>query len=167
MLFFYICSCIMVVESGRKWVKVVNMFIGEYRHSRDSKGRIIIPARFREDLGDKVILARGLDGCINLYTPEQWGKLLAELQKLPSTKKETRMYIHMFTSRASECEFDAQGRVLMPQSLIQEAAIEKNCVVVGVMDHVEIWASDRWDAYYANASENFEELAEQLTEFIR
>ena len=143
------------------------MFIGEYRHNTDNKGRIIIPARFRDDLGDRVVLTRGLDGCITVYTLTQWDKVLEGLRVLPTTKKESRMYIHMLTAKAAECEFDAQGRVLLPQSLIQEAAIEKECVVIGVVDHVEIWSSQRWDNYYADASASFETIAEQLTEYVK
>jgi MraZ protein len=143
------------------------MFIGEYRHNTDNKGRIIIPARFRDDLGERVVLTRGLDGCITVYTLTQWDKVLEGLRVLPTTKKESRMYIHMLTAKAAECEFDAQGRVLVPQSLIQEAAIEKECVVIGVVDHVEIWSSKRWDNYYADASASFETIAEQLTEYVK
>ncbi len=143
------------------------MFIGEYRHNTDNKGRIIIPARFRDDLGERVVLTRGLDGCITVYTLAQWDKVLEGLRVLPTTKKESRMYIHMLTAKAAECEFDAQGRVLLPQSLIQEAAIEKECVVIGVVDHVEIWSSLRWDNYYADASASFETIAEQLTEYVK
>lgn len=143
------------------------MFIGEYRHNTDNKGRIIIPARFRDDLGESVVLTRGLDGCITVYTLAKWDKVLEGLRVLPTTKKESRMYIHMLTAKAAECEFDAQGRVLLPQSLIQEAAIEKECVVIGVVDHVEIWSRQRWDNYYANASASFEAIAEQLTEYVK
>ena len=83
------------------------MFIGEYRHNTDNKGRIIIPARFRDDLGERVVLTRGLDGCITVYTLAQWNKVLEGLRVLPTTKKESRMYIHMLTAKAAECEFDA------------------------------------------------------------
>ena len=143
------------------------MLMGVYRHNTDSNGRIIIPARFREELGDRIILARGLDGCITGYTLQQWENILNELRSLPNTKRESRMYVHMLVAKAAECEFDAQGRVLIPNSLIQEAAIEKESVVVGVVDHFEIWSSTRWDAYYANASASFEEIAEQLTEYVK
>ena len=143
------------------------MLMGEYRHNTDSKGRIIIPARFREELGDRIILARGLDGCITGYTLQQWENILNELRSLPNTKRESRMYVHMLVAKAAECDFDAQGRVLIPNSLIQEAAIEKECVVIGVVDHVEIWSSQRWDTYYADASASFETIAEQLTEYVK
>lgn len=143
------------------------MFIGEYRHNTDNKGRIIIPARFRDDLGDRVVLTRGLDGCITVHTLAQWAKVLEGLKVLPTTKRESRMYIHMLTAKAAECEFDGQGRVLLPQSLIVEAEIDKECVVIGVVDHVEIWSRHRWDSYYADASASFETIAEQLTEYVK
>jgi MraZ protein len=143
------------------------MFMGEYRHNIDVKGRIIIPVRFREELGDSIILTKGLDGCITVYTQEQWVSILEQLKKLPNTKKESRMYVHMLTARAAECEFDIQGRILLPQPLMEDAQIEKECVVIGVADHVEIWSRKRWDAYYSLASESFEDVAEQLTEFVK
>jgi MraZ protein len=145
----------------------MTMFMGEYRHNADKKGRIIIPVRFREALGESIIATKGLDGCIAIYTQSQWNVILEGLQKLPTTKKESRMYIHMLTARAALCEFDAQGRILIPKPLMEDAQIDNECVVIGVADHVEVWAKDRWDSYYASASENFEEVAEQLTEFIR
>lgn len=143
------------------------MFMGEYRHNTDSKGRIIVPVRFREELGSTVILTKGLDGCITVYTQAQWEEILNQLRKLPNTKKESRMYIHMLTARAAECEFDGQGRILLPQPLMEDAGIDKECVVIGVADHVEIWSRPKWEAYYANASASFEEVAEQLTEFVK
>lgn len=153
-----------MVTNGRKWVKI--MFIGEYRHNLDNKGRIIIPAKFREQLTNNIILTRGLDGCITVYTQQQWQRIYEELQKLPTTKKESRMYIHMLTSKAAEVEIDKQGRVLIPSSLIEEADIEKASVIVGAADHFEIWSEERWDNYYAQASESFEEIAEKLTDFL-
>ena len=96
----------------------------------------------------------------------QWDAVFEQLKRLPSTKRETRMYIHMLTSKAAECELDSQGRILLPAALITESKIEKECVVVGVADHVEIWAKERWDDYYNEASASFEDVAEQLTEFL-
>lgn len=145
----------------------MTMFMGEYRHSADKKGRIIIPVRFREALGSSIVATKGLDGCITVYTLKQWELILEGLQKLPTTKKESRMYIHMLTSRATQCDFDAQGRILLPSPLMEDAQIAKDCVVIGVADHVEIWSKDRWESYYESARQKFEEVAEQLTEFIK
>jgi MraZ protein len=143
------------------------MFMGEYRHNTDSKGRIIVPARFRDELGNLLILTKGLDGCITVYTPKQWERIIEQLYKLPNTKIESRQYSRMLTARAAECEVDGAGRILIPQNLMEEAAIVKECVVLGVADHVEIWSSLRWKAYSEKASDAFESVAEELTEFIK
>lgn len=142
------------------------MFMGEYRHNLDAKNRIIIPSKYREELGSTFIVTRGLDGCLTLYTLEKWDGIFNQLKKLPSTKRESRLYIHMLTSQASECEIDNQGRISLPSYLIKEAKIEKECVVVGVGDHVEIWDKDNWEKYFEVASESFEDIAEQLTDFF-
>ena len=143
------------------------MFIGEYRHNIDAKGRIIIPVKFRAQLAENMIVTKGLDGCLTLYSHEEWAEILEQLKKLPNTKRESRKYVHMVTAKAAECELDSQGRILLPTPLIEEAGILKECVVVGVADHVEIWARERWDSYYEEASDSFEDIAEQLTDFLR
>lgn len=142
-------------------------FMGEYRHNTDSKGRIIMPARFRDALGSSMILTKGLDGCIYVYTNDRWEAILAELQKLPTTKRESRMYIHMVTAKAAEVEVDNTGRILIPQPLMEDAAIQKEVVIVGVASHVEIWAKARWEAYAAEAGASFEAVAETLTEYFK
>jgi len=157
----------MVVESGTKCHKVVNlMFMGEYAHQLDNKGRLIIPAKFRELLGDKMIINRGLDGCLNVYSLTQWETILNQLKQLPTTKKESRMYVHMMTAKAAIVDVDSAGRVLLPASLINEAALVKACVIVGVVDHCEIWSEERWATYYESASASFETVAESLTDFL-
>ena len=145
---------------------MILMFMGEYQHKIDAKGRITVPANFRDELGETMIVTRWLDGCLAIYTDEQWKQVYENLKKLPSTKREARMYTHMIMSKAAECDLDAQGRIRIPTHLSEEANLIKDCVVVGVSDHVEIWDKERWDAYYAQASENFEDIAESLTEFF-
>lgn len=140
--------------------------MGEYQHNLDSKGRIIVPAKFREQLGDIMIVTRWLDGCLAIYTQDQWQVVYEKIKQLPSTKREARRFVHMIMAKASECEADTQGRIRIPAPLIKEAQLDKNCIVVGVSDHVEIWDQTRWDEYYATASEDFEEIAETLTEFF-
>lgn len=142
------------------------MFIGEYAHNLDAKGRIIIPAKFREALNTSFILTRGLDGCLTIYSKEQWEKIFEKLNKLPSTKKATRQYIHMLTSRATECTLDNQGRIQIPSFLSKPVNIIKECAIVGVNDHIEIWNKEVWEAYYDEASESFEEVAEELSELL-
>lgn len=138
------------------------MFIGEYNHKLDSKGRITLPSKFRELLGEKVVVTRGIDGCISVHTMEDWNEIYEKLKKLPTTKKEVRAYIHLIASKACECEFDGQGRILLPSSLIKDAALSKECVVVGSISHAEIWDLDRWNTHYESAAENFEEIAQSL-----
>jgi MraZ protein len=142
------------------------MFMGEYAHQLDNKGRLIIPAKFREVLGDKMVINRGLDGCLNVYSLASWELILNQLKGLPTTKKESRMYMHMMTAKAALVEVDNAGRVLLPAPLIQEAGLSKACVIVGVVDHCEIWSEERWSAYYDHASESFETIAESLTDFL-
>ncbi len=142
------------------------MFIGEYRHNLDNKNRVIVPAKFREELGDTFVVTKGLDGCLTIYTTVQWTMLLEKLQKLPSTKRETRLYIRSLTSKATECECDTQGRIKLPPYLLAEGGLEKECVIVGVAEHVEIWNPQSWEGYCQQADESLEDIAEQLTDFL-
>lgn len=142
------------------------MFIGEYQHNLDAKGRIIIPSRFRDELHSTFVLARGLDSCLTIYSVEQWNKMFEEINKLPTTKKNARMYVRMLTSTATECAPDNQGRIQIPSFLSKPVNITKECVVIGANNHVEIWDKATWDAYYDEASNNFEDIAENLSELI-
>ena len=141
--------------------------MGQYSHNVDLKGRIIIPAKFREELGNVIVVTRGLDGCLSVYTQKQWQTIYEQLIKLPSTKKESRMYIRTFMANAAECEFDQQGRILLPPALIQTALIPKECIVIGSGDHIEIWSKQRWFDFAEVADESLEAIAESLTEFVR
>ena len=143
------------------------MFIGEYSHTLDAKGRLIIPSIFREELHTSFILTRGLDGCLTIYSLKQWEKIFEEINKLPDTKKDTRKYVRDLTSNATECALDAQGRILIPDNLLQAVAIEKDCVVVVANDHIEIWNEEAWKKYYEDAAKNFEDVAENLTDLLQ
>ena len=143
------------------------MFIGEYYHNLDAKGRIIIPAKFRDELNGTFILTRGLDGCLTIYSTEKWEKIFEEINKLPETKKATRQYIRMLTANACECTLDNQGRILIPANLSGSVNNTKECVVVGANSHVEIWDKATWNAYMDDASENFEDIAESLSDLIQ
>jgi len=142
------------------------MFIGEYQHNLDAKGRIVIPGKFRDELHTSFILARGLDGCLTIYSLKQWEKLFEEVNKLPTTKKAARQYIRMLTSTASECTLDNQGRIQIPSFLAKPVNITKECVVIGANDHIEIWDKATWDNYYLDASHNFEDVAENLSDLL-
>ena len=143
------------------------MFMGEYRHSLDSKNRLIIPSRFRDELGDTFVITRYLDGCLTVYTEAQWETITSKLGSIPLTSKAGRQFSRIFLSKAVSCQPDGQGRVQLPQSLIKAAEIDRKCVVIGTGDHVEIWSEERWDAYSDIPDDSFEEAAETLTEFLR
>ena len=142
------------------------MFIGEYKHNLDTKGRIIIPSKFRDELHATFILARGLDSCLTIYSLKQWEKLFEEVNKLPTTKKAARQYVRMLTSTSTECSLDNQGRIIIPSFLAKPVNINKECVVIGANDHIEIWDKDTWDVYITDASNNFEEVAENLSDLL-
>ena len=143
------------------------MFIGEYSHNIDAKGRLIIPSKFREELHNSFILTRGFDGCLTIYSVTQWEKLIEEINKLPETKKDARKYSRALTANASECTLDNQGRILIPGNLMKIANITKECVIVGANNHVEIWDKATWDAYLEEANKNFEDVAENLSDLFQ
>lgn len=143
------------------------MFIGEFHHSIDDKNRIIIPSKFREELDNSFILTRGVDNCLTIYSNDQFNNLIDEMDKLPSTNRSARKYIHVITTRANECEVDKQGRIQIPAYLKEEVGITKECAVLGVKDHVEIWDAETWKHYYDDANENFEDVADELSEYLR
>ncbi len=141
------------------------MFMGEYRHSIDDKGRIIVPSRFRDDLGTSFVITRGMDNCLFAYPMEEWKALEQKLKNLPFTKADARSFTRFFFSGASECELDKQGRVNIPNHLLQFAEIEKECVVIGVSNRVEIWSESVWQSYFDNSKGSFEEISEKLVDF--
>jgi MraZ protein len=150
-----------VVNSGRKWV--IGMFMGQYLHNLDEKGRIIIPTKIRDQLTSSVVVTIGFDKCISLYSMEGWEKFQTSLLALPNTMQDARKNIRVLVGSASTQEFDKQGRINLPSNLLQEATISKECIILGVLDHIEIWAKESWDAYYAEASSTLEDVAEKLS----
>ena len=124
------------------------MFMGEFQHNVDTKGRIIVPSKFREELGTSFVITRGLDKCLFAYPMEEWKLLEEKLKKLPLTKKDARAFTRFFFSGAVECEVDKQGRINIPPPLRKYAAREKECVVIGVSDRVEFWAEGLWEDYF-------------------
>ena len=143
------------------------MFKGQFRHSLDSKNRLIIPAKLRDGLGETFTVTKGLDGCLSVYTQDRYEAMVAQVSRIPATKKEARMYLRMLTVNATDCSFDSQGRIQLPQFLLEQAHITKGTVIVGVADHVEIWSEEQWDSYEDMASESMESVAETLTEFLQ
>lgn len=141
------------------------MLLGEYKHNVDAKGRLIIPSKFREDLGERFIVTRGLDGCLFGYPMAEWTTLESKLKQLPLAKKESRAFTRFLYSAATECSLDKQGRINLPNPLINHASLEKACYVIGVSDRIEIWSEERWDAFSQRANESFEEIAEEMIDF--
>ena len=138
------------------------MFMGEFRHTIDEKGRLIMPSRFRDGLGDRFVATRGLDRCLFVYPMSEWASLEEKLESLPFTRAEARAFTRLFLAGAAECEVDRQGRFLVPANLRQYAGIEKEVVIIGVSNRVEIWSESEWELYLEKAGERYEELAENL-----
>ncbi|WP_310605510.1 division/cell wall cluster transcriptional repressor MraZ [Anaerosporobacter sp.] len=138
------------------------MFMGEHNHTVDAKGRVIIPAKFREELGDEFVLTLGLDGCLFVYPNDEWASFVNELKGLPGSK-EARQLQRYFMAGAAACEVDKQGRFLIPQKLREHAGLDKELVLVGVLNKIEIWSKERWESN--NTYENMDEIAEHMSEF--
>ncbi|MFE0441888.1 MULTISPECIES: division/cell wall cluster transcriptional repressor MraZ [unclassified Aerococcus] len=141
------------------------MLMGEFQHNIDAKGRIIIPAKLREDLGAKFVITRGLDGCVFGYPLDNWEKIQEKLKQLPLAKKEARAFTRFFYSAAAEAEIDKQGRINIPSTLVDYANLEKECLVLGVSDRIEIWSKARWESVSSEIEESFEEIAEDMLDF--
>lgn len=141
------------------------MFMGEFQHSIDSKGRVIIPSKFRNQLGSNCILTRGMDGCIFGYPEDVWRELEEKMKHLPLTKRDARAFSRFFYSGATECEFDKQGRVNIPSSLIKHAELDQNCILVGVSNRFEIWNLNNWHHYNDETEMNIEDIAESMEDF--
>jgi MraZ protein len=145
------------VESGAE-----SMFMGEFHHSVDQKGRIIIPAKFREGLGESFVLTRGLDQCLFGYPMNEWKAVEQKLKGLPVTKKDARAFTRFFFSGATECEIDKQGRINIAPNLFDYAKLEKECIVIGVSSRIEIWSKQNWEQYFIKSEESFTEIAEGM-----
>ncbi|BBB93270.1 MAG TPA: division/cell wall cluster transcriptional repressor MraZ [Methylomusa anaerophila] len=140
------------------------MFMGEYQHTIDNKGRLILPAKFRDELGEVFIATKGLDNCLFVYTKNEWAILEEKLKKLPLAKPEARAFVRFFFSGAAELECDKQGRVLLPNNLREYATLEKDVVVIGVSNRIEIWDETVWDKYNEEVSPTVAQIAENLAD---
>lgn len=138
------------------------MFLGEYEHTIDEKGRITIPARFRAELAPGLVVTRGLDGCLFVYPTDEWGRLADRINALPLTQRDARTFTRLMYSGASHAEPDRQGRVLIPQYLREFAGIESEAVVIGLYSRIEIWDPARWREVRRKAEEEGDAIAEQL-----
>lgn len=155
-----------MVVSGVKYKKggVGSMFIGEYQHTIDDKGRIIMPSKFREGLGFNFIVTKGLDNCLFVYPKEEWMILEEKLRSLPLTNRDARAFVRFFFSGATECTLDKQGRVLVPSNLREHSRLLKEAVIIGVATRIEIWSKEEWDIYNNDDSLSYDSIAEKMAE---
>ena len=138
------------------------MLSGEYRHSIDLKGRVIIPSKIREEMGGKIVITRGLDGCLFGYNEKTWNQILEKLNTLPFTKRDARNFTRFMTSGAITLEFDRQGRVNIPSYLNEYANLLKDVVIIGVINRIEIWSKDNWESFMNNNIESLSDISENL-----
>lgn len=138
-----------------------SMFMGEYHHSIDDKGRLTLPAKIREQLGNEFIVTRGLDNCLFVYPQEEWNQVIAKYKELPNTK-DARNFMRFFLSGATVTSFDKQGRINIPTPLSKYATLEKDCVIIGVNERLEIWSQTAWDNFIDTNEENFSDIADKL-----
>ena len=140
------------------------MFIGEYKHNLDAKGRMAIPAKFRNDLKDGAVITKGLDNCLFLYTKEKWEVEAKKFANLPINQSKSRAFARHMLAGAMDVEFDGQGRVTLPEYLRQFADLQKKAIVAGMYDKLEIWDADKWNKYKEEMEKNSDEIAEELGE---
>ena len=137
------------------------MFMGEFHHSIDDKGRITIPSKLRYELGEEFIVTKGLDGCLFVYPKDEWNNIAKKYKELPNTK-DARNYLRFFLSGAITCEFDKQGRINIASSLVKYADLIKECIIIGVNDRLEIWSLDRWEKFLSLNEGSISDIADNL-----
>ena len=140
------------------------MFMGEYSHTIDTKGRLIIPSRFREELGETFVVTKGLDGCLFVFSDEEWKAFEIKLKSLPLTNQNARQFARFFVAGATPCELDKQGRILLPATLREFAGLEKDVVLTGMLNRIEIWSKDKWNENNSLDDVAMDEIAEQMTD---
>ena len=150
-----------MAESGRKW-GILMLLMGEYHHNIDEKNRLVLPSKFRTEIGEKVIITRGLDKCLFVYSTSEWQKIVDKLKALPFTHKDARDFVRFFLSGAIEAEFDRSGRISITSPLIAYAGITRDCVIIGANDRLEIWSSELWNNFLSDNEEKFASIAENL-----
>lgn len=137
------------------------MFMGEYHHTIDDKGRLTIPSKIRYELGEIFVITRGLDGCLFVYPKEEWISIIGKYKGLPNTK-DARNFMRFFLSGAVECEFDKQGRINISSPLMKYADLNKECVIIGVNDRLEVWSKDRWEDFINENEDSLSDIADNL-----
>ena len=137
------------------------MFMGEYHHTIDDKGRITIPAKLRYEFGGEFIVSKGLDGCLFLYPKDEWNNVTAKYKELPNTR-DARNYLRIMLGGAVNSEFDKQGRINLPGPLVGHADLKKDCIIIGVNERLEIWSKDRWENFLSDNEESISDIADKL-----
>lgn len=140
------------------------MFIGEYTHKLDGKGRLLIPKKFREDLQDGAVVTRGLDDCLFLYTQKEWEKLAEKLADLPFSQSNSRAFTRLMLAGAMDVEVDSKGRIIVPEYLREFADFEKEVVIAGLYDRLELWDKGLWNKYKEKTEDNSSEIAERMAD---
>ena len=151
-------------QSGRKWGATI-MMMGEFHHNIDEKGRLIIPSKFRSELGERLIITKGLDKCLFVYSETEWNKVMQKVGSLQFTKKNVRAFERTFIGGASIIEFDKQGRINITSPLVHYANIQKECVIIGVKERLEIWGLEEFDKYMMESEESLGDKLEDLFDF--
>ena len=140
------------------------MFFGSYTHNLDEKGRLVIPSKMRDELGLKAYILKGFDGALSIFKEEDFQNLVKELQNLPFNKKNSRAYLRIQLASACELDIDRQGRALLPTQLLNKYQIGKEVIVIGALDHIEVWNRSNYEEYEKSADSSFEQIAEELSE---
>ena len=140
------------------------MLMGEYHHNIDEKNRLIIPSKFRTELGESFVITRGLDNCLFVYSIKEWENIVNKLKNLPFTKKDARNFTRFFLSGAVQSEFDKQGRIIITSPLVQYANLNRECVIIGVNERLEIWSKETFDKFFEDNKDSFSTSAENLFE---
>lgn len=164
-----------MVKSGERWEmspsppewkrqaqRGESMFMGEYKHTIDAKGRLIIPSKFREELGQAFYITRGLDGCLFIFPQDQWKDFEEKLRKLPLIDKNSRKFSRFFLSGASPCELDRQGRILVPSILRDYAKMDKEVIFSGMLDRIEVWSKEKWSMNNSYEEEDMDKIAASM-----
>lgn len=162
MHFIFVYDILKVGNYGKKWEVGDNMFIGEYNHNMDDRGRLSIPSNFKEELGEKIVIAKGLESCLYVYKLSEWDKLVEKISNLSFTKKSNREFSRMFLSGAYVNDIDIKGRVNIDKKLIDYAKLSKECTVIGSGNRIEIWDKESWNNYYNEHEQILEDISEEL-----
>ena len=155
---------LVTITRNLSYTTTITMLLGEYRHNLDTKGRMAIPAKFRDPLIAGAIVTRGLDGCLFLFSKKEWDVLAEKLIRLPLAQANSRAFVRLMLAGASDVEVDGQGRILIPDYLRMYAGLKKEVVVTGLYNRIEIWNVDEWERYKTKTESASEEIAEKLDE---